>query len=86
MEPELTHSPANQQVLVQSTIDQYKAGSTIMQQINAAKNITVNGTYSMYFEFCQPKNGGNITGVFQTHHGLVGNAGYWNVNLEWVVV
>ena len=37
----------------------------------------------MYFEYCQPKTG-TPDGVFQTHHGLVGNAGYWNVQLEYV--
>lgn len=47
----------------------------------AAPTTNVSGTYSMYFEYCQPKSG-QPAGIFQTHHGLVGNAGYWNVQLE----
>jgi hypothetical protein len=78
-------SPASQQALVQGSIDQYAAGSTVMSQIMAAPMTNVSGTYSMFFEYCQPKSG-NPAGVFQTHHGLVGNAGYWNVHLEYVCV
>jgi len=74
--------PANQQQLIQGSINQFKAGSTVMQQIGKAPNITVSGTYPMYFEYCEPKAGGEIKGVFQTHHGLVGNAGYWNVFID----
>jgi len=54
-----------------------------MAQVAAAPTANVSGTYNMYFEYCQPKTG-NPDGVFQTHHGLVGNAGYWNVQLEYV--
>ena len=54
-----------------------------MAQIAAAPTTNVSGTYNMYFEYCQPKSG-KPDGVFQTHHGLVGNAGYWNVQLEYV--
>ena len=54
-----------------------------MAQIAAAPTTNVSGTYNMYFEYCQPKSG-QPDGVFQTHHGLVGNAGYWNVQLEYV--
>jgi hypothetical protein len=54
-----------------------------MAQIAAAPTTDVSGTYNMYFEYCQPKSG-KPDGVFQTHHGLVGNAGYWNVQLEYV--
>ncbi|WVQ64984.1 uncharacterized protein L199_003154 [Kwoniella botswanensis] len=75
--------PANQQVLVESSIQTFAAGSTAMQQIMNANKIPVNGTYNMWFEYCEPKNNnGNISGIFQTHHGLVGNAGYWNVQLD----
>jgi hypothetical protein len=81
----LISSPANQQALVQGSIDQYAAGSTVMAQIGAAPATDVSGTYSMWFEYCQPKSG-NPAGVFQTHHGLVGNAGYWNVQLESVLL
>jgi hypothetical protein len=81
---QLTISPANQQALVQSAyIDANAAGSTVMAQIAAAPTTNVSGTYNMYFEYCQPKSG-KPDGVFQTHHGLVGNAGYWNVQLEYV--
>ncbi|WVR03773.1 hypothetical protein IAU60_000768 [Kwoniella sp. DSM 27419] len=73
--------PPNQQVLVESSIRQFAAGSDVMAQIQAADKIPVNGTYSLWFEYCEPKNG-NATGVFQTIHGLVGNAGYWNVHLD----
>ncbi|WVW80194.1 hypothetical protein I302_102171 [Kwoniella bestiolae CBS 10118] len=73
--------PPNQQVLVESSIQQFAAGSTVMQQIMNATKIPVNGTYNLFFEYCEPKNG-NISGIFQTHHGLVGNAGYWNVQLD----
>jgi len=79
---ELTISPVNQQALVQSAyIDTNAAGSTAMAQVAAAPTTNVSGTYNMYFEYCQPKTG-TPDGVFQTHHGLVGNAGYWNVQLE----
>ena len=54
-----------------------------MAQIGAAPTINASGTYNMYFEYCQPKSG-KSDGVFQTHHGLIGNAGYWNVQLEHV--
>ncbi|OCF31655.1 hypothetical protein I316_06660 [Kwoniella heveanensis BCC8398] len=76
--------PPNQQVLTQASIDQFAAGSTVMQQIGNATKIPVNGTYSIYFEYCEPKNGqsSNSSKIFQTHHGLVGNAGYWNVQLD----
>lgn len=47
----------------------------------AAPTQTQSGTYSMYFEYCEPKNG-DKKGVFQTHHGIVGNAAYWNVIVE----
>ena len=70
---------------MQGSIDQYMAGSTVMDQIMAAPPLNVSGTYSMYFEYCQPKSG-SPKGVFQTHHGLVGNAGYWNVLLESVLL
>ncbi|WRT65743.1 uncharacterized protein IL334_002691 [Kwoniella shivajii] len=73
--------PANQQALVESSIEQFAAGSTVMQQIMAAPKIPVNGSYNLWFEYCEPKNG-NATGIFQTHHGIVGNAGYWNVQLD----
>ncbi|KAK8861622.1 hypothetical protein IAR55_002445 [Kwoniella newhampshirensis] len=73
--------PANQQVLVQSTVDQFTVGSTIMAQISNASKIDVEGTYSLWFEYCEPKQGAP-KGIFQTHHGLVGNAGYWNVLLD----
>ncbi len=55
-----------------------------MEQIMTAPPIDVSGTYSLYFEYCEPISG-NINGIFQTHHGLVGNAAYWNVLVEWVV-
>ncbi|OCF57861.1 hypothetical protein L486_03882 [Kwoniella mangroviensis CBS 10435] len=75
--------PANQQALVESSIQTFAAGSTVMQQIMNATKIPVKGTYNMWFEYCEPKNNnGNIPGIFQTHHGLVGNAGYWNVQLD----
>ncbi|WVQ93484.1 hypothetical protein IAU59_000558 [Kwoniella sp. CBS 9459] len=76
--------PPNQQVLTESSIQQFAAGSTVMQQISNATKIPVNGTYSIYFEYCEPKNGqtANSSKIFQTHHGLVGNAGYWNVQLD----
>jgi len=74
-------APANQQVLVESLISQYRAGSTVMAQIAAAPKISVKGSYNLYFEYCQPKSG-SPKGVFQTHHGLVGNAAYWNVKLD----
>jgi hypothetical protein len=66
---------------VQAQIDQAKAGSTVMADIMAAPKQTQSGTYSMYFEYCEPKNG-QKKGVFQTHHGIVGNAAYWNVLVE----
>lgn len=82
MNEELTISPVNQQALVQSAyIDANAAGSTAMAQVAAGPTTNVSGTYNMYFEYCQPKTG-TPDGVFQTHHGLVGNAGYWNVQLE----
>ncbi|KAK6907398.1 hypothetical protein I203_101392 [Kwoniella mangroviensis CBS 8507] len=75
--------PANQQALVESSIQTFAAGSTVMQQIMNATKIPVKGTYNMWFEYCEPKNNnGNVPGIFQTHHGLVGNAGYWNVQLD----
>ena len=77
----LIASPASQQAWVQAKIDQVKAGSTVNAQIMAAPTQTQSGTYSMYFEYCEPKNG-DKKGVFQTHHGIVGNAAYWNVIVE----
>ncbi|WWC87941.1 uncharacterized protein L201_002841 [Kwoniella dendrophila CBS 6074] len=73
--------PANQQVLNEASIQQFAAGSQVMQKINNATKIPVNGTYNLWFEYCEPKNG-NATGIFQTHHGIVGNAGYWNFQLD----
>ncbi|WWC68591.1 uncharacterized protein I206_102521 [Kwoniella pini CBS 10737] len=73
--------PPNQQVLVESSIQQFAAGSMVMNQIMNATKIQVSGSYSLWFEYCEPKSG-NSTGLFQTHHGLVGNAGYWNVQLD----
>lgn len=70
-------APPNQQALVQASIDQYAAGSTVMQQIMAAPSRNVAGTYLMWFQYCAPASG-QPKGLFQTHHGLVGNAGYWN--------
>jgi len=64
-------------------IDQYAAGSRVMQDIMNAPAIEVSGTYSLYFEYCEPKSG-SPKGIFQTHHGIVGNAAYWNVQLGWV--
>jgi len=52
-----------------------------MADIMAAPKRNVSGTQSIYFEYCQPKTG-TPAGVFQTHHGLVGNAAYWNVKVE----
>ena len=74
-------SPANQQVLVESEIMMSEAGNTIMQQIAAAPKISTQGTYSLYFEYCEPSSG-NPKGIFQTHHGIVGNAAYWNVQID----
>jgi hypothetical protein len=76
--------PANQTVLAQASIESFQAGSTVMAQIAAAPKIDVKGTYSLYFEYCQPKTG-TPAGVFQTVHGLVGNAAYWNVKVEYVL-
>ncbi|WWD16467.1 hypothetical protein CI109_100893 [Kwoniella shandongensis] len=73
--------PASQQALVQATIDQFAAGSTVMADIANASKIDVEGIYSLWFEYCEPKEG-KPKGIFQTHHGLVGNAGYWNVLLD----
>ncbi|OCF31662.1 hypothetical protein I317_02777 [Kwoniella heveanensis CBS 569] len=73
--------PENQQVLVERRIQQYVAGSTINDQILAADHVHVEGTYSLYFEYCWPKEG-DIKGLFQTHHGLVSNAGYWNLKID----
>ena len=75
------NSPTNQQVLVQSEVDEFAAGSTVMKQIMEAPKIDVSGNYEFYFEYCEPVDG-NVKGVFQTHHGIVANAGYWNVELE----
>ncbi|WWC60351.1 uncharacterized protein I303_102922 [Kwoniella dejecticola CBS 10117] len=75
--------PASQQVLVEASIQQFAAGSEVMAQIMNATKIPVSGSYSLWFEYCEPINSnGNVTGIFQTHHGLVGNAGYWNVQLD----
>ena len=76
-------SPASQQVLVQSEIDMFAAGSMVMEEIMMAPTIEESGTYSLYFEYCEPKKG-TPKGIYQTHHGLVGNAGYWNVKIEYV--
>ncbi|ORY29832.1 Alpha/Beta hydrolase protein [Naematelia encephala] len=73
--------PSSQQVLVESTIEQFAAGSTVQAQIATAHNTSVSGTYSLYFEYCEPKTA-TPAGIFQTHHGLVGNAAYWNVQLD----
>lgn len=73
--------PPSQEALVQAQIDQLAPGSTVMQEIMAAPALNASGTYSLWFEYCQPKNG-QAKGVFQTHHGLVGNAGYWNAQLN----
>lgn len=74
-------APANQQVLVESSISQFRAGSNVAAMLAAAPMRNVSGTYSMWFEYCAPTNGAP-RGIFQAHHGLVGNAGYWNVRLD----
>ena len=68
-------------MLVQANIDEFAAGSTVMAQIASAPPLNISGTYSLHFEYCQPKSG-TPKGVFQTHHGIVGNAAYWNVQVE----
>ncbi|KAL7424689.1 hypothetical protein Q5752_000373 [Cryptotrichosporon argae] len=73
--------PATQQALVQSSLDQFAAGSTVAARLAAAPSTSVSGAYALFFEYCAPASG-NVTGVFQTHHGLVGTAGYWNVLLD----
>ncbi|KAK4688823.1 hypothetical protein P7C73_g1273, partial [Tremellales sp. Uapishka_1] len=75
--------PVNQQALVQSSLDAMAAGSTVMAQIAAAPTFNVTETYSLWFEYCEPLNG-TSAGLFQTHHGIVGNAGYWNVLINGV--
>ena len=66
---------------MQSEIDMVAAGSTVMQDIMNAPKRNVSGTYQLWFEYCEPKSG-KPEKIFQTHHGIVGNAGYWNVQLE----
>lgn len=69
--------------MVQAEVDSYAAGSTVAAQIAAAPLRNVSGTYSLYFEYCEPKTG-TPSKIFQTHHGLVGNAAYWNVLIDGV--
>lgn len=65
---ELTCRPANQQVLVESSISQFRAGSNVAAMLAAAPMRNVSGTYSMWFEYCAPTNGAP-RGIFQAHHG-----------------
>ena len=69
---------------MQSEVNTYAAGSTVMEQIMNAPSVEASGTYSLYFEYCAPSSG-TPKGIFQTHHGIVGNAAYWNAQIEWVV-
>ncbi|KAK6907414.1 hypothetical protein I203_101408 [Kwoniella mangroviensis CBS 8507] len=71
----------NQQALTEPIISYFAAGSTLPSQIFAAPTLEVKETYQLWFEHCRPKSG-LVKGVYQTHHGLVGNAGYWNVQGE----
>ncbi|WVF65825.1 hypothetical protein IAT40_000562 [Kwoniella sp. CBS 6097] len=73
--------PENQQALVERRIQLSAAGSTINEQIFTAPHVHVEGTHSLYFEYCAP-SAGEIKGLFQTHHGLVSNSGYWNLNID----
>lgn len=74
-------TPANQQAFVQANIELEMAGSTVMEQIMMANKTMVNGSYPMYFEYCEPLTG-KPDKVFQTIHGIVGNAAYWNVVID----
>ncbi len=78
--PHVDHrcTPANQ-VLVQILIDSYAVGSTVLTEV--LEGPAVDGTYSLYFKYFEPTSG-NPTRIFQTHHGLVSNAAYWNVQLD----
>jgi hypothetical protein len=75
------HSPPNQQALNQGVIDFLAPGSNVTNAINAAQPLSVKGSYSLYFEYCQPKSG-SPAGVFHAIHGLAATGGYWNVKIE----
>ncbi|WVQ64968.1 uncharacterized protein L199_003138 [Kwoniella botswanensis] len=73
--------PENQQALTEQIISFFAAGSTLPFQIFTAPTIEVKGSYQLWFEYCRPKSG-VVKGIYQAHHGLVGNAGYWNVQAD----
>ena len=56
-------------------------GSSVPGRIAQAPKQNVSGTYSMYFEYCTPKDG-TPKGVFEAIHGVVGNGAYWNAQIE----
>lgn len=68
---------------MQSEVDLYAVGSQSLTELSAAVPLKVSESFPMWFEYCVPKSG-TPKAIFQTHHGLLGNAGYWNVNLEYV--
>lgn len=59
----------------------YTAGTDLFERLAAAPFVNVSGTYSMHFEYCTPASG-EIKGLFQAHHGLIGTGGYWNVHVD----
>ncbi|WWC96901.1 hypothetical protein V866_003776 [Kwoniella sp. B9012] len=73
--------PENQQALTEQIISYFAAGSTLPSQTFAAPTIEVKERYQLWFEYCQPRSG-KPEGIDQTHHGLVGYAGYWNVQAD----
>ncbi|OCF75053.1 hypothetical protein I204_03901 [Kwoniella mangroviensis CBS 8886] len=73
--------PENQQALTEQIISYFAAGSTLPSRIFAAPTVEVKDTYQLWFEYCQPKSG-VVKGIYQAHYGLVGNAGYWNVQAD----
>ena len=66
---------------VQSSIDLYTSGNTLMEMLAMAPPLLVSDNYTMWFEYCVPANG-TAKGIFQTIHGVNGNAGYWNAIVE----
>ncbi|WVW80210.1 hypothetical protein I302_102187 [Kwoniella bestiolae CBS 10118] len=73
--------PENQQALNELFLSTYAVGSTITQRISSAPHIEVKEAYSIYFEYCEP-SGTTPKGIYQTHHGLVATADYWNVQVD----
>lgn len=71
--------PVNQQaMLAQSYINAQETAPFFVPTSNGT--CLINGTYEIYFQYCEPTAGATKPSVLHTIHGLVGTAGYWDAS------